>query len=68
MAYPNLAEEHIGNYVELNSGGPTMRVESIDERGNAICSGRDSVNKAHVAPFPLCCLTRSKNELLGTIG
>jgi uncharacterized protein YodC (DUF2158 family) len=40
-----------GDLVVLNSGGPLMKVERIDEQGDAVCSWQAG-GRRHIAMFP----------------
>jgi hypothetical protein len=47
----------IGNFVRLNSGGPTMMVVEID--GNAVTVAWRSKEKVWERLFPLVCVHRA---------
>jgi uncharacterized protein YodC (DUF2158 family) len=51
----------IGDYVTVNSGGPTMTVVDIDERGNLVTAWRGDDGKIAEHAWPRRCLHRMRS-------
>jgi len=53
----------IGDKVQLNSGGPAMRVDAINSAGLYLCSWLDDEGVAQVADFEVCMLVHYRRAL-----